>query len=263
MLSILTASSIAFAGQANAMESPLKKISDFSKEKLKNVRMISVGNGRLAKNNANKAPNYSAEKDEAVNKSHIEQVEEAAEFASQKTGVRKDFLLGMLVVESDLGRKTGECSYGEVEEGALEAYSNGQLSYRAYNTFIGRREIVKDLARKLDYEYENMQVSCNPERYAGTGGAMGIGQFMPDTWMLFQDKVGEIVGKETPDPWDIRDGVVAMALLLADTQGVTEHDYYAERNAAKMYLSGTTSYQYEWYANQIMYWAQNHRRITG
>jgi len=190
-------------------------------------------------------------------------VEEAVEFASEKTGVRKDFLMGMLVVESDLGRNTGQCSYREVEEGAERAYQNGQLSQRAYNTFIERREKIKGIAEKIGRDYEEVRVSCNPSRYAGTGGAMGIPQFMPDTWLLFEDKIGELVGKDNPDPWVVKDGVVAMALLLSDTPGVTKHNYYAERNAAKMYLSGTTSWQYDWYANQILYWASNYRRLLG
>lgn len=271
----MSTSSILLAGNANAMESPLKKIADYSKEKLRSAKKMVIANDpseeKTKKKEEESFPEEGSkeyarnagQKEEGREKSHIEQVEEAVEFASKKTGVRKDFLLGMLVVESDLGRKTGECSYGEVEKGAERSYLNGQLSQRAYNTFIGRREIIKGLAEKLGYEYEDLRVSCNPSRYVGTGGAMGIAQFMPDTWVLFEDKIGRIVGKETPDPWDVKDGIVAMALLLSDTRGVTSHDYYAERNAAKMYLSGTTSRQYDWYANQIMYWAKNHRRITG
>ena len=92
---------------------------------------------------------------------------------------------------------------------------------------------------------------------------MGVPQFMPDIWLIYKDRISEIVGKENPDPWVIKDGVVAMALLLSDTPGVKQHNYYSERNAAKMYLSGTTSWQYDWYANQIMYWAKNHKRLMG
>lgn len=264
VLSVLIISSISSTESAMAMESPLKKIAEFSREKIRGVKKIVIINNsnkeELIKNNVGKV---SSEEENSNEKSHIEQVEEAVEFASKKTGVREDFLMGMLVVESDLGRKTGDCSYREVEDGAEKSYMNGQLSYRSYTTFLQRRETIKNLANKLGYDYENLQVSCNPSRYAGTGGAMGIPQFMPDTWMLFEDEIGKIVGKKTPDPWNVKDGIVAMALLLADTGGVREHNYYSERNAAKMYLSGTTSSQYDWYANQIMYWSKNHRKITG
>lgn len=188
-------------------------------------------------------------------------VEKAAEFAAKRTGVRKEFLMGMLAVESDLGRNTGKCTYKEVEDGAEQAHNNGELGDKAYNTFLDRRETIKDLAENLEYDYERLKVSCNPDNYAGTGGALGVPQFMPDIWMDYKDKISEIVGKDNPDPWNVKDGVVAMALLLADTNGVTEHNYYAEMNAAKMYLSGTTSWIYDWYANQVAYWSQNYKSL--
>jgi len=171
--------------------------------------------------------------------------------------------MGMLTVESDLGRKTGECTYKEVREGAEEAHKNGELSQRAWNTFEERKIVIKDLAEDLGYDADQLKVSCNPTNYAGTGGALGVPQFMPDIWMLYKDEIASITGKKNPDPWDARDGVVAMALLLGDTVGVTEHNYYAERNAAKMYLSGTTSERYGWYADQALYWSRNYKHLLG
>ena len=192
------------------------------------------------------------------------EIEKAVEFASNATGVRKDFLMGMLVVESDLGRNFGKCTYGEVEKGAEQSHLNGNLSSKAWETFKQRRNTISGIAGGLGYDYKSLKVSCNPgAAYAGTGGAMGIAQFMPDIWMAYKDRIAAIVGKENPDPWNAKDGVVAMALLVSDTPGVTGHSMYAERNAAKMYLSGTTSGKYEWYANQIFYWAANYRSILG
>lgn len=191
------------------------------------------------------------------------EIEEAAEFASRVTGVRKDFLMGMLAVESDLGRNTGKCSYAEVEEGAKQAHNQGRLGSVAWKTFQDRQRIIKKLAADLGYDPEQLKVSCNPDNYAGTGGALGVPQFMPDIWMHYKDEIALIVGKVNPDPWSAQDGVVAMALLLADTPGVTEHNYYAERNSAKMYLSGTTSEKYGWYANQAFYWSRNYARLLG
>ena len=194
----------------------------------------------------------------------VSKIEKAAEFASSVTGVRKDFLMGMLVVESDLGRNPGKCTYREVEEGAEEAHKSGNLSFKAWNTFKERRETIKKIAESLNYDYEKLRVSCNPDGvYAGTGGAMGIPQFMPDTWLEYKDRVAEIVGKNNPDPWNAKDGVVAMALKLSDVYGVTAHDTFAERNAAKLYLSGTTSWEYDWYANQILYWSKNYKELIG
>lgn len=196
--------------------------------------------------------------------SDFDEIEKAVVFASDVTGVRKDFLMGMLVVESDLGRNPGKCVYKEVEEGAKQANQDGELSSRAWNTFQERREIIKEIADDLGYDYEQLKVSCNPEGvYAGTGGAMGIPQFMPDTWLEYKDRISEIVDKENPDPWNEKDGIVAMALKLSDVHGVTSHNQIAERNAAKIYLSGNTSSKYEWYANQILYWSKNYRELMG
>lgn len=192
------------------------------------------------------------------------EIEKAAQFASDATGVRKDFIMGMLVVESDLGRNPGKCTYREVESGAQDAHSRGRLSDASWQTFQNRQSIMKDLAKKLGYDYEKLQVSCNPgSAYAGTGGAMGVPQFMPDIWLDYKDRISAIVGKDNPDPWNITDGAVAMALLVSDTPGVVQHNLYAERNAAKMYLSGSISVQYDWYANQILYWSQNYSKLLG
>jgi len=191
------------------------------------------------------------------------EIENAVEFASQKTGVRKDFLMGMLVVESDLGRNTGKCTYSQVEEGALKSHGNGRLSERAWQTFQKRREIIKDIARGLDYDYSKLKVSCNPGNYYGTGGALGIPQFMPDTWIEYEDRLKKILGKENPDLWEPVDGVMAMALKLSDVPGVLNHNIWSEKSAAKLYLSGTTSWRYNWYANRIMYWSTNYQHIVG
>lgn len=242
---------------AEADEFPLKEIL-----KIFSVKKITIHNGQKSEDLPQKEDQTkeTGKKSIPENIANVREVEEAAEFAAQATGVRKDFLMGMLAVESDLGRKTGECTYGEVKKEAEESYENGKLSQRAWNTFQERKKIISDLAGELGYDHEKLRVSCNPP-YAGTGGALGVSQFMPDIWMLYKNEIASVVGKENPDPWDARDGVVAMALLLADTPGVVNHNYYSERNAAKMYLSGTTSPAYNWYANQAFYWSINYRRL--
>ena len=190
----------------------------------------------------------------------LDEIEKQAEFASDATGINKDYLMGMLVVESALGQNTGQCTYQEIEEGALKAHENGRLSSKAWETFKKRKKTIQALAEKLNYNYEELKVSCNPP-YAGTGGAMGIAQFMPDTWLEYQERIADIVGKDNPDPWNVRDGAVAMALKLSDVPGVTEHDVSSERKASKMYLSGNTSVAYDWYADEAQYWSKNYQKL--
>ena len=193
---------------------------------------------------------------------HLTEIKESVQFASKMTGVRKEFLMGMLVVESNLGRNTGKCTYAEVRADAKRDHESGQLSEGAWQTFQRREEIMKELARDIGRDYGEMTVSCNPP-YHGTGGAMGIPQFMPDTWVEYRDRISDVTGSADPDPWNIRDGVVAMALKVSDVPGVTDHDTWAERKASKLYLSGSTSYRYNWYASKIQYWAQNYEHLIG
>jgi len=253
--------------QAQADISPLEGLKRFSREKVVKTRKIEVENlstpeqsleDLLQKNDAEiflKTPEEITDPQE---------IEKAVDFASSITGVRKNFIMGLLVVESDLGRNPGECTYKEVEDGAKIQHETGRLSLRAWQTFKERREIIKDVALSLGYDYEKLNVSCNPgSAYVGTGGAMGIPQFMPDTWMEYKDRISAVVGKENPDPWDERDAAVAVALKLSDVYGVTDHSRIAERNAAKLYLSGSTSSRYDWYANQIFYWAENYKNLIG
>ncbi len=167
-------------------------------------------------------------------------IEDAAKFASKASGVRKDFLMGMLVVESDLGRFTGGC-------------------YAKDSRMSGRRlELFKDICGELKYDWKKRKVSCPPKGYTGTGGAMGVAQFMSDTWMGYKSQIASVTGHNPPDPWNLTDGVTAMGLKLA-RGGATKRS--GECNAAKLYLSGTTSSKYNWYCDKVKYWADNYERL--
>lgn len=255
--------------KVKAANSPLEDLVKISKEKISGSKKITIENPSTFVLEETKKPTLIEQINEAYLRtpsavSDPKKIEEAAEFASNATGVRKNFIIGLLAVESDLGRNPGKCTYQEVEDGARIAHQKGRLSAKAWKTFNKRREIIKDVAKDLGYDYEKLSVSCNPgAAYAGTGGAMGIPQFMPDTWMEYKDRISAVVGKENPDPWNEKDAAVAVALKLSDVAGVTSHSRLAERNAAKMYLSGNTSSRYDWYANQILYWAENYRELIG
>lgn len=166
-------------------------------------------------------------------------IADAAAFAAKQTGVRKDFILGMLVVESDLGRYTGGCDY---KESRMSSY---------------RLTLFKKIADELDYNYKKLKVSCPPKSYSGTGGAMGVAQFMSDTWMGYKSQIASLTGHNPPDPWNLTDGVVAMATKLG-RGGATKKS--GECNAAKLYLSGTTSSKYNWYCERVLYWADNYEK---
>ncbi len=130
-------------------------------------------------------------------------VKDAIKFASKSTGVRKGFLFGMLSVESRLGASVGSCNY---KESRMSSY---------------RKSIFKSICKKLGYNYKKKKVSCPPRSYKGTGGAMGAAQFMPDTWKGYESQIASHTGHNPPDPWNLVDGVMAMALKLKN-DGATE-----------------------------------------
>ena len=173
---------------------------------------------------------------------------EAASFASNATGVRKDYLLGVLVVESNLGKYTGGCNW-------KQSRMNGT-----------RLEYFKQIAKELDYDYTKLKVSCPPAGYKGTGGAMGVGQFMPDTWMAYKNSIASVTGHNPPDPWSLVDGVTAMALKLSKVSGVIDHKRSAEAKAYCVYLAGGNWINYcdakgVNYGGKVLYWADNYERL--
>ena len=173
---------------------------------------------------------------------------DAAKFAAKVTGIRKDYLLGVLVVESNLGRYTGGCNFKESRMSGTRA------------------AIFKDICKSLDYNYNKQKVSCPPSGYKGTGGAMGVAQFMPDTWMGYKSRIASVTGNNPPDPWDLTDGVVAMALKLTQVDGVKQHKESAEAKAYCVYLAGGNWGAYcdskgVNYGAKVLYWADNYEKV--
>lgn len=184
-------------------------------------------------------------------------IEDAVEFASKKTGVPKGFLFGVLKMETNLGANVGGCTYAQVEDGAEKSYRAKKLGPKAWATFLRRRDIFKTITKELGIDYRKQKVSCNPRGYVGTGGAMGVAQFMPDTWVAYKSGVTSATGHNPPSPWNLTDGVMAMALKLDRVPGVDQGSRSAWKRAAAAYL-GTS---YAPYINGILYWADNYKKL--
>ncbi len=184
-------------------------------------------------------------------------IKEAVEFASKATGVPKGFLFGVLKMETNLGANVGGCTYAEVEAGAEKNYKSGKLSKRSWQTFQWRRDLFKGITKELGIDYKKQKVSCNPRGYTGTGGAMGVAQFMPDTWNAYKSAVASATGHRPPSPWNLTDGVMAMALKLDKVPGVDQGNRSAWKKAAAAYL-GTS---YAPYINGILYWADHYKEL--
>jgi membrane-bound lytic murein transglycosylase B len=80
---------------------------------------------------------------------------------------------------------------------------------------------------------------------------MGPAQFIPSTWVLYRDRVGNITGKIPANPWDIRDAFIASALLLKDN-GATSGETQAEWKAAMRYFSGSTNPRFRFYGDSVL-----------
>jgi len=158
----------------------------------------------------------------------LEEAVADAIFAASKTGIRPAFLLGVLEMESRLGINVGK---GNWEKDMYQCYR--QLGYitkaeREKNAFFS---IVQELGLNPD----SQPVSAEP--YYGCGGAMGIAQFMPTTWLAYRDRVSALTGNNPPSPWNPQDAFMAAAIKLADA-GAGARTEYSDRKAYAIYLAG-------------------------
>ncbi|HRZ95385.1 MAG TPA: lytic murein transglycosylase [Candidatus Moranbacteria bacterium] len=246
----------------SSKEESEKAKKDLSEKKEDHEKLLSVQKGQQyeIKTDISKAQSSLSELNAKINKLRGElssllgssvsfkNIIDAAGFAAKVTGVRKDYLLGVLVVESNLGRYTGGCNFKESRMSGARA------------------EIFKSICKELDYNYQKQKVSCPPSGYKGTGGAMGVAQFMPDTWKGYKSSIASVTGHNPPDPWSLTDGVVAMALKLSKVSGVTAHKESAEAKAYCVYLAGGNWASYcdskgVNYGEKVLYWADNYEKL--
>jgi peptidoglycan hydrolase CwlO-like protein len=177
-----------------------------------------------------------------------------ATLAAKRTGIRTAFLLGLLEVE------TGK----RYAEGVITAGSNlGSGNWRTdlYECYISlgkpssaekQKNAFMQITSGLGYNPDTRPVSRKPNY--GCGGAMGPAQFLPSTWLLFEDGVASLTGHNPPDPWSVEDAFTAAALYLADA-GAKSKTRTSELRAAKAYISGSpscTKYICNFYSNEVL-----------
>jgi len=178
---------------------------------------------------------------------------EYAETAEAKTGVRAALILGILQQESNLGANVGRCVVTDISSGQTRNVASG---YVWKNGIHPTRDLplLQQILDKLGRDPLSTRVSCPIAGIPGYGGAMGPTQFIPSTWNLVASKVANATGKETPDPWNAADAIMASAFLL-QSNGATAGTYEAERNAACRYYSGrscSVARHIATYGNQVM-----------
>ena len=162
----------------------------------------------------------------------------ASEYASSVTGVRQEFILAIFQVETRWGALKGT---GNWEDDLYKCYlrlSKIYPSRKAY--YVGRAEKEKNaffsIVNRLNLDPMSVTVSREPTY--GCGGAMGFAQFLPTTWVAYEGRVSAITGNYPPNPWNLADALVTMAVKVSDIPGVTSGDPNAEYEAAGRYIGG-------------------------
>ncbi len=165
----------------------------------------------------------------------FEKAYEYAKIAEQKTGIRPAFLLAILTQESNLGTDQGSCYVTNMDTGAGASSKSGKV----FNNVMKPNRDIKpffEITTSVGRDPYKTLVSC-PIGGSGYGGAMGPAQFIPSTWMLLKNRIADMLGIKTPDPWYAKDAFMASAIYLTDL-GAQGSSYTSERNAACRYYSG-------------------------
>jgi len=157
-----------------------------------------------------------------------------AQSASAKTGVRAAMILAILSQESALGTNVGNCLVTDLTTGDGKGKNTG-------TPFSGVMKAPRDtvpferITKALGKDWSTTPISC--PQPGGYGGAMGPTQFIPSTWVMFEERIKAALGVPASNPWNAEHAIMATALYLADV-GAGAQTYTAERNAACRYYSG-------------------------
>lgn len=165
-----------------------------------------------------------------------------AESASAKTGVSPAFVLAILTQESSLGANVGRCYLTDTTTGAGVTVSSGKTWT---NLMKPSRDIAPflEITGKLGLDPLKTVVSCPIPSAGGYGGAMGPAQFIPSTWQIFEDRLRDVLGRDS-NPWNAEDAFMASAMYLADL-GAGTGTYSGEIKAAcRYYGTGGSSCSY-------------------
>lgn len=176
-----------------------------------------------------------------------------AEFAASYSDIRPALLLAVMDRETSFGQNIGRCSW-----------KTAMNPVRDQPLFL---QITKELGLDPDL----MLVSCPIRSDGSYGGAMGVAQFLPSTWMLYHDRIQAVVNR-APSPWNPQDAFLATAFYLKDAMKAPDCRSYSqeipsqaqtllERCAAAKYYAGSRWRLYRWsYGDRVLriadYWQE-------
>jgi len=149
--------------------------------------------------------------------------------AAQRAGIRPEFLIAILEIESGLGRNVGTGNW-------LQDMYNCYLRLGRRDRAEAEKAAFLSIVGKLGLDPNTVKVSREPNY--GCGGALGPAQFLPTTWLGYEQTVTVLTGHDPANPWNIEDAFTASAAKLA-RGGATSKDVIGETRAAKAYISGS------------------------
>lgn len=158
-----------------------------------------------------------------------------AKVAEQATGVRAAFILAILTQESSIngviGANLGRCYYNDPRR-------NGSGTVMHNNQKAAFLSIIESLG----LDPNKTPVSCPIVSDGAYGGAMGPAQFMPNTWMIYKDRIAKITGGNPPSPFNNLDAFTATSLYLSDglagCRQIYQTTFSRESCAAAKYYAG-------------------------
>ncbi len=168
---------------------------------------------------------------------------EYAQAVQKITSVDPAFLLAIVTQESNLGSNVGACYLTNTTTGAGVNVTSGRVWS---NLMKPSRDVAPFLAitSAIGRDPMKTKVSCPIAGAGGYGGAMGPAQFIPSTWVLFEDRIKSGLGVQNTDPWNPEQAFLASALYLSDL-GAVNGSYTGEIKAAcKYYGSGGSTCTY-------------------
>lgn len=182
-----------------------------------------------------------------------------ATLAAERAGIRPAFLLALLEVETGRQFEDGVISVGtNVGTGNWKTdMYDCRVRQRARSAAEAQKNAFFEITGKLGLDPDKMPVSRRASY--GCGGAMGPAQFIPTTWLLFEDRVAQLTGHNPPNPWNVEDAFTASAVFLADG-GAVSKTTAGEMRAARIYISGRSTCSTRtssgracnWYANRVV-----------
>lgn len=166
----------------------------------------------------------------------LEEAYKLALYIETLTGIRPALLLGLLKVESAIGKNVGQCNCPPGPNCLHpEIHYKKVMRENQWPHFL---KITKELGLNPDSTPVSCAINGGKVQF---GGAMGPAQFIPATWIAYKERIEKFLAQnEKPaNPWRPKDAFLAAGLYLADW-GASSQKIQDEIGAVTAYLCGTS-----------------------